>query len=59
MVIAASREKGRLIVEALSDLEPKDSMPKRQRSFEISHFQVDMTDASFGVKRRSAHSLNV
>ena len=51
VVIAAGRDKGRLVAESLLQLEAENAAVEVQRAVEVGHFEVDMADVDAGIDR--------
>jgi hypothetical protein len=53
MVVAARRHERRLSAVSLRDLEAEDAAVKPQRTLQVGHLQMDVTDADEGIEGRS------
>ncbi len=55
MMIAAGGDEGRLLRQALRQLETQHAAIEAERAIEIGHFEMDMADADAGIDRSGGH----
>ena len=54
MVVAASRDEGRLVTGPLLHLEAEHAAPERERTLDVRHLQMDVPDADARIDAHRA-----